>query len=97
MNCKIFTLTITLLVLLPVFSGCGENNAYLQRESLLDQNWGRSFETQKYSQMVDPEAGKNLEPVVGLDGTASENNVEKYRNSFEDGKAQEMVNVLKLQ
>jgi hypothetical protein len=47
--------------------------------------------------MVDPEAGKNLEPVVNMDGVASENNVQKYRDSFKEGGEQETVNVLKLQ
>ena len=92
-----FTISIALLILLPALLGCSENNAYLQRESLLDQNWGRSYETQKYSQMLDPDAGKNPEPVVNLDGGASEHNVEKYRESFKEGEVQENINVLKLQ
>jgi hypothetical protein len=31
--------------------------------------------------MLNPEAGKETDPVVGLDGTAAEKNLEKYRQT----------------
>jgi hypothetical protein len=42
------------------------------RQSRLDQNWGRSFESALYNQTLNPEAGKNLEPVEGIDGSAAQ-------------------------
>jgi len=53
---------IGLLASLLIFSGCGP------RETMLSRNWGNSFESAKQSQILNPEAGRNLEPVVGLDG-----------------------------
>ncbi|MCD4820779.1 MAG: hypothetical protein K8R11_01595 [Methanococcoides sp.] len=49
---------------------------------MLSRNWGSSFESAKQSQILNPEAGKNLDTVVGLDGQAVENVVEKYRQGF---------------
>jgi hypothetical protein len=66
-------------------------------QSLLERNWGRSLETIRYMQMVDPEAGKNLDPVVGLDGNASVNNVDKYQNSFKETEQTESTTILNLQ
>jgi len=63
---------------LLIFSGCGT------RETMLSRNWGSSFESAKQSQILNPEAGRNLEPVVGLDDQAAENNMEKYRQGFTD-------------
>jgi hypothetical protein len=48
-------------------------------------------------QLLNPDAEKNLDPVVGLDGNASADNVDKYRKSFREEGQQEIVNVLKLQ
>jgi hypothetical protein len=47
--------------------------------------------------MLNPDAAKNLDPVSGLDGSASENNVEKYQDSFKEAGPKEIVNILKLQ
>jgi hypothetical protein len=67
------------------------------KETLLEQNWARSYETVNYIQLLNPDAEKNLEPVVGLDGSASDSNVDKYRKSFKEEGQQEIVNILKLQ
>lgn len=64
---KIFLWT---LVTVGIF-GCAQ-------QSLLDENWGRSFESARYNQILNPEAGKNLEPVVGLEGPAAERIMEGY-------------------
>jgi hypothetical protein len=97
MKGKYAMLLISMLALL-VTGACGQNGAFMQQEeSLLSQNWGRSFETQKFNQTLNPEAGKELEPVTGFDGQASDGAVDRYHKSFEEGKAQEVVNVLKLQ
>jgi hypothetical protein len=76
---------------------CSESGELIQRESLLDKNWGRSYEAAKYNQILNPDAGKNLNPVEGLDGVASENAVNKYDESFKEKKGSEVTNILKLQ
>jgi len=81
---------------LLLISGCSGTTPY-HKESLLERNWGRSYETAIYNQMVNPDADKNLEPVVGLDGTAAEHNVGKYKESFKETEQKEIVNILKLQ
>ena len=50
--------------------------------SVLDQNWGRSTETARFNQTLNPKAGENPEPVVGLDGRSADNALESYRRSF---------------
>lgn len=67
------------------------------KETLLERNWGRSYETANYVQLLNPDAEKNLDPVVGLDGNASAYNVDKYQESFKETEPQEIVNILKLQ
>jgi len=67
---------IGLIATLLIFSGCGT------KETMLSRNWGNSFESAKQSQILNPEAGKNLDSVVGLDSQAVENNMEKYRQGF---------------
>ena len=66
-------------------------------QSLLDRNWGRSFETMKYIQTINPEAGENLDPVLGLDGNASDHNVSKYQKNFEKPERKESTTILNLQ
>jgi hypothetical protein len=51
--------------------------------SRLEANSGSSFKLQKFNQILDPEAGKNLKPIEGLDAKATEIALEKYRKSFE--------------
>ncbi len=74
-------IAIGLIAALSVFSGCGA--------TMLDKNWGKSFESAKSNQILNPEAGKNLEPVVGLDGQAAEITLGTYRKGFESEAAQE--------
>jgi len=72
---------IGLIAALSVFSGCG---MFSQRETMSDRNWGTSLETAKQSQTLNPEAGKNLDPVVGLDGQAAAAGIERYRKGFKE-------------
>ena len=69
--------TITNIVISTIFIasvaglyGCAETAT--GRQTRLHQNWGRSFESALYNQTLNPEAGKNLEPVEGIDGSAAE-------------------------
>jgi len=76
-----------LIMVLAMFSvslwGCAGNLPEGKRAEILDMHWGKSFESAKKNQILNPEAGKSLEPVVGLDGQAAEYGVNKYKKSFE--------------
>lgn len=54
--------------------------------SRLDKNFGKSVKQARINQTLDPEAGKNLEPVTGLDGKAAQSSIEKYRKTFEQSR-----------
>ena len=88
-------LIAVICVLAVVLSCSGTKPA--PEQSLLERNWGRSFESMRYMQMVDPEAGKNLDPVLGLDGNASNHNVDKYQKSFKDTEQTQSTTILRLQ
>jgi hypothetical protein len=51
-------------------------------ETYLEKNWGKSFQSAMRSQTLNPNAGKNLAPVKGLDGLAAELVMGCYRQSF---------------
>ena len=78
---------IILIVVLAMFSvslwGCAGNVPEAQRVDYLNMNFGKSYESAINDQILNPDAGKNLEPVVGLNGEAAEYGVEKYKKSFE--------------
>ena len=78
-------IAIGLIAALSVFSGCGA--------TLLDKNWGKSFESAKSNQILNPEAGQNLDPVVGLDGQAAESSLGTYRNGFEQKEPEKAYNL----
>ncbi len=87
---------IGIIATLLVMLSCSETTS-VHRETLLERNWGRSYESANYMQLLNPEAEKNLDPVMGLEGNASDFNVEKYRQSFKETEQKEIVNILKLQ
>ena len=76
-----------LIAALSISSGCGT------AMPMLEENWGNSYESQKLSQIANPEAEGNLDPVVGLDGVAAEINTEKYREGFEGEKGENVYNL----
>lgn len=78
-------IAIGLIAALSIFSGCGA--------TLLDKNWGKSFESAKYNQILNPEAGQNLDPVVGLDGQAAESTLGTYRKGFEQKASEKAYNL----
>jgi len=61
----------------------------------LDKNLGKSYEHAKSAQILNPEAQKNLDTVVGLDGEAAQKSMETYRGSFAQaaGEASYTVNL----
>jgi len=84
---KSIALTIA-CAMLALSAGCSSSGPVYQ-ETLLDKNWGRSVESAKYNQILNPDAGKDLTPVEGLSGKAAGNSVEKYENSFKKETKQE--------
>ena len=83
------------LTIVSMICGCGTTPFYDSSE--VNKNWGRSYETALFNQLLNPDADKNLNPVTGFDGTAGENNVEKYKKSFKEAESKEITNILKLQ
>jgi len=77
---------IILILILGMFSitlwGCAGNLPESKRIQNLEMNWGKSFESAKKNQILNPDAGKSLEPVVGVNGEAAEHGVNKYKESF---------------
>ena len=78
-----FTLIVLLTVLSLTLWGCAGNLPQGKRGDILDMNLGKSLETAKNNQILNPDASENLDPVLGLDGQAAEYTVNKYKKSFE--------------
>ncbi len=76
-------------MLLAAGLGC-QGTLPAQQETLLDRNWGRSYETAKYQQMLNPEAGRTQDPIAGLDGEMAEGALGKYRKPPEDSPAKDL-------
>jgi hypothetical protein len=59
-------------------TGCGS------RPTTLGPDFGLSYTMVNDQQTLNPDAGKDLEPVQGLeDGTAAKHSMGRYRSSFE--------------
>ena len=83
------TIALTIACAMLAFSAGCSSSGPVYEETLLDKNWGRSVETAKYNQILNPDAGKNLTPVEGLSGNAADNSVKKYEDSFKKETKQE--------
>ncbi len=58
----------------------------------LEEDYGNSYRSVKSSQTLNPGASKNLTPVAGISGTASDQVVKKYTDSFAPtGQAQQQA------
>ena len=66
-----------LIVMVVFLAGCNGNIKQLETF------YGKSYKQAKYSQIVNPEAVNNLNPVYGLDGHAAQNEIGAYRKGFE--------------
>ena len=85
---KRYSILIAVIAAIALLSGCAcEQNIHSA------DPWGRSFELAKYNQTLNPEAGKNLEPVEGLNGWAAETVMGGYQDSFKGKKGAETVNL----
>ena len=92
---KIFKGNIIWMAVLAMFSvslwSCAGNIPEAQRVDYFNMNYEKSFESAKNNQILNPDAGKNLEPVVGLNGEAAEHGVNKYKESFKEQKMERDV------
>ena len=83
----------TTLVAAAVAMVFGCSSGAFKKDTLMDHNWGKSQETARYQQISNPDAGKDTEPVVGLDGDAAERNLNRYRKSFEKTDTKTVYNI----
>ena len=63
------------IIIFPFLYGCAG-------PSRLEMDYGTSFKLQKFNQILDPDAGKNLESTEGLDGRAAGAAVDRYYKGF---------------
>ena len=81
---KLNIIALIATTMLLVMIGCRQGNIDVQGETELGKNWGRSYETAKYNQIANPDAGKTIKPAEGFDGNAANNTVENYQKSFKE-------------
>jgi hypothetical protein len=82
-----------LIAALALLASCGGRKSPAHQDTLLDRNWGRSYESAKYNQILNPEAGKHPEPIIGMDGQAAEGTTEKYRKGFKEEPSSKTYNL----
>lgn len=49
-----------------------------------DQNFGKSVRAAIAQQTINPEAGKNTDPVAGMDGKAANETLGRYQTTFKE-------------
>ncbi|MEA1867392.1 MAG: hypothetical protein U9N19_04730 [Thermodesulfobacteriota bacterium] len=80
---------IGLVGIIIVFSGCSE------APSSVDADYGESVRQANTSQILDPDAGKNLEHCKGLDGQAAATVMHEYREGFKkEEKKKSIISIL---
>ncbi len=82
-----------IITMLAMVAGCGGKTLCAWYPTNTDLNWGRSYEMAKFNQILNPEAGKNLNPVEGMPGRAGEKVVANYEKSFEGKAAKQSVSL----
>jgi hypothetical protein len=64
-----------------LLAGCSS----IRPDSSLERNWNRAYETQLNLQQANPEAGRQVRPVMEMDGASVDRIMEAHRKSFENG------------
>ena len=74
-----------------VIAGCGGPNMFCAGPNTfcpgpgrLDTDYGTSYKLAMFNQTLNPDAEKNLEPVIRFDGGAAKTAIERYRKGFEE-------------
>ena len=76
-------------IVFSILFGC--NSYKTQRELVMDKNWGRSYETARFNQIENPDAGETIIEDQGIDGTAAGYNHDKYEKSFKKSESPSQV------
>ena len=76
---KKILVVIGLIASLSVVAGC---TSWMQ-PGRVETDWGTAYKLSIFNQTLDPEAEKNVEPVIGLGGAEANLNMERYRKGFE--------------
>lgn len=72
------------LAVVVVLSGCSAGSGNLpSRTPILDSQFGQAVEMAKAQQTINKDAGKNPNPVNGLDGRAAHEAIERYEGTFQ--------------
>jgi hypothetical protein len=74
-------LSLTLIGAMALFALAGSG---CTRPTTLGANTGIAYDLAKKNQTLDPMAGENTDPVVGLDGGAAVIEMGTYRKTFEN-------------
>ena len=80
---------IGITIVFPVLFGC--NSYKTQRELVMDKNWGRYYETARFNQIENPDAGETLIEDQGIDGTVAGYNHDKYEKTFKKSESPSQV------
>lgn len=76
---KKIMIIIGTVMILAGLSGCTRMQP---KASLLDQNWGKSVEAARFSQIENPDAENSLYEDQDLEGTPAHDNYKKYEKGF---------------
>jgi hypothetical protein len=84
---------VAIAMLALILAAC---SSPIHEQSLLQKNWGRSYEAQLHLQTANPDAGKRTDPIIGLDGASVDHVLDAYQKSFDPVKSKETVNIIKF-
>lgn len=68
---------ILVFLMITASAGCATYSSW-EGQTELKQNWGKSYAMAKQKQILNPDAGKNLEPVTGLEGQVGDRIMKDY-------------------
>ena len=84
------------LIIVGIIAAVSLVSACSGPDTLLEKNWGKSYESVAYNQTLNPDADKTLKPVDSLDGQSAENDLQRYRDGFKAKEAAQPVNLINL-
>jgi hypothetical protein len=82
---KINLVMIALIVAVAFLAGCATE------PGRVEMDYGVSSKLAKFNQTFDPDAEKNLDPVLGIDGQAAQRSYDQYLKSFEKPEKQPVL------
>jgi hypothetical protein len=68
--------TLVGLALVLALAGCASPTPYL------DEHFGEAVRQARLAQTLHPDAGRDADPVAGLDGAAAQESIRRYQASF---------------